>query len=184
MLNFGDITLDFSHQPKEVEQHTYHLGNDYFEQLKDEEILGGEVDLVITVEPVTGSVIEIDSEPDYELTFEYTGQLSIRCDRCLAPMSYEIDFEDYVSVKLGDALDDQDDSLITLDAQEPVYDFGQIAYELLALELPYVHSHEDLSDCDPKMLAHLITEFTPESLMSEEYKTTLKQKIEEINNKK
>lgn len=56
MLNFGDITLDFSHQPKEVESSTYHLGNDYFWAAQDEEILSGEVDLVILVEPVTGSV--------------------------------------------------------------------------------------------------------------------------------
>lgn len=169
MKEYSDITLDFTHPPKQAETYEYHLGEDFFEGHERDEVLGGEVDLVITVTPITESRLD--------LTFSYTGKMSVVCDRCLAPMTHMVDTEEYVNVILGTELNDENDEEITLDAQDPVYDFAWIAYELLALSLPSIHVHEDIEECDPEVVSHLSIEPPTSDDPDSDIWAELKQKI-------
>lgn len=147
MDKYNHLTLDFTHPPKQTESYSFHLGDDFFDEVEATELLGGDVDLVLTVAPLTAN--------RFKLTFGYSGIVSVECDRCLAPMELDVEAEEYVEVILGSALDDENDEEITLDAQDPVYDFSWIAYELLALSLPSIRVHEDISECDPEVVSHL-----------------------------
>ena len=141
-------TIDFTHYKKEVEHLSYHLGDEFFESIEGSQILGGDVELALTITPLPDHL--------YDLAFAYDGVVTLPCDRCLAPLEYEMGVDEQMSVKLGEGLDDENDEFITLDAQEPKYDFTWIFYELLALHLPIQHVHEDPKDCDQDMLKYLV----------------------------
>ena len=149
-----DFTIDFTHYKKEVEHLSYHLGDDFFAGIEGSEILGGDVELELTITPLPDHL--------YDLAFAYDGVVTLPCDRCLAPMEYEMGVDEQMSVKLGEALDDENDEFITLPMQEPVYDFTWIFYELLALHLPIQHVHENLEDCDGEMLKYLVSNIPDE----------------------
>lgn len=142
----NEFTLDFTNFPKQPETHQFQLGSDFFAQFENAEIKSGDIDLQLTVDPITAERLH--------LTFDYVGDVQAECDRCLKPMDIEIDEARDVDVVIGDSLNDKDDEVITLDAQEPIYDFTWIAYELLALQLPIQRMH-DIEDCDPEMVKYL-----------------------------
>ncbi|MBR8704245.1 hypothetical protein IX315_001933 [Porphyromonas levii] len=151
----NDFTLDFTHFPKEAESIELLLGDDFFARNEGGEILGGDVSLILTVSPLDTN--------RFQLSFDYVGEVSVECDRCLQPLSIDIDAVELVDIVIGDSLNDVDDEVITLDAQNPIYDFSWIAYELLALHLPIQRMHE-IEDCDPEMVKYL----TPEEPRNEE----------------
>lgn len=150
-----DFRLDFTHFPKVSETIDYELGDSFFSQIDSSEILGGEVSLTITIVPLGTSRLE--------LLFDYQGVVDVECDRCLQPISFDMDVNERVEVEIGDALNDENDEIITLNAQDPVYDFSWIAYELLALHLPIQRMH-DIEDCDPEMVKYLTSEMPDEEI--------------------
>ena len=97
-------------------------------------------------------------------------------------MELDVEAEEYVEVILGSALDDENDEEITLDAQDPVYDFSWIAYELLALSLPSIRVHEDISECDPEVVSHLEMEPPTENNPHDPMWAELKEKINKNKN--
>lgn len=143
-----DFTIDFTHHKTDAEHLEYRLGDDFFRTIEGSQILGGDVRLALTITPLPDHL--------YDLEFAYDGVVTVPCDRCLAPLELEMGVDEIMSVKIGDSLDDENDEFITLPAQEPVYDFTWIFYELLALHLPLQHAHEDPKDCDQEMLKYLV----------------------------
>ena len=154
-----DYIIDFTHIKGREERLDYLLGNDFFEQIEGAEILGGDVRLVVTIRPLPDAL--------YDLTFSYDGTVTLPCDRCLLPMELPMTVEEKMSVQLGESLDDENDEFVTLNAQEPKYDFGWIFYELLALHLPLRHVHPDPKECDPEMLKYLV-DTPPDETKAEE----------------
>lgn len=142
----NDFTLDFTHFPKEEVSYELHLGDEFFALFESEAISGGDVSLILTVSPLSAHRLQ--------LSFDYVGEVSVPCDRCLLPMTVDVDIEELVDVVLGESLNDEDDEIITLDAQNPVYDFSWVVYELLALHLPIQRMH-DIEECDPEMVKYL-----------------------------
>ena len=140
--------IDFTHIKKEVETVEYHLEDAFFEHIEGSEITGGDVHLVVTITPMPNRL--------YDLTFDYSGVVTLPCDRCLAPMQLPMEVHEMVTVELGEALDDEDDEHIVLNELDPTYDFGWIAYELLALHLPIQHTHEPIEECDQEMVKYLV----------------------------
>lgn len=143
-----EYIIDFTHFKTEVEHLSYHLDDRFFRNIEDSEILGGDVRLDVTITPLPDHL--------YDLAFDYDGTVTLPCDRCLAPMTQDMEVEEKMNIKLGEALDDENDEFVTLNAQEPKYDFTWIFYELLALHLPLRHMHEDPKDCDQEMLKYLV----------------------------
>lgn len=168
----NDFTLDFTNFPKEVESCELQLGDDFFAHFEDGEISGGDVDLILSVSPLDADRLQ--------LSFDYVGEVRVECDRCLLPISIEVDAEESVDVVLGESLNDVDDEVITLDAQNPIYDFSWIVYELLALHLPIQRMH-DIEDCDPEMVKYL-TPDEPSNGEEDPRWAELKREINDKNN--
>lgn len=143
-----DYTIDFTHFKTDVEHLSYRFGDDFFQGIEGSQILGGDVELSLTITPLPDHL--------YDLAFAYDGVVTLPCDRCLAPLEYEMGVDEQMNIKIGEALDDENDEFITLNGQEPKYDFTWIFYELLALHLPIQHVHEDPKDCDQDMLKYLV----------------------------
>ena len=117
-LNLGEHVFDFQ------------LSNDYFCQIENSELLGGEahVHAELTLR-----------ERDFDLSMDVQGQVQVTCDRCLDAMDVEID-----------AYEDEWD----WDEEPKKVDLSWLAYELIIVNLPLVHSHQD-GGCNPEMDALL-----------------------------
>lgn len=147
--------IDFTHIKTEVETLEYHLGDAFFEGIEGAEITAGDVALTVTIKPLPNQI--------YELAFDYSGAVTLPCDRCLAPMKLPMEVQEEMTVELGEALDDENDEHIVLNAMDPTYDFGWIFYELLALHLPIQHTHDRIEECDPEMVKYLVDQIPEEA---------------------
>ena len=155
MEHKDSFIFDFTHLPKHPETYQYTLGRSFFADVPDAEISDGDILLEVTLQPLSSERLL--------LLWHYTGSVEVPCDRCLDPLSIDMEIEEQLEVIIGDELDDENNEVITLNAQDPIYDFKWIAYELLALHLPIQRVHK-IEDCNPNMVKYLTS--------SEPYSTT------------
>ena len=114
----------------------YQLDNAYLQSVEKTELLGGTVQ----------AHADLDlRERDFDLRIRVEGTVQVVCDRGLDPMDIVVDAED-----------DMD-----LDEDTKTLDLEWLAYELVIVNLPLVHSHQP-GGCNPQMDAllqsHLCTE--------------------------
>ena len=81
-----------------VQEFTYHLGKDFFNDIEPLEVRGGNVDAVVSVDRKSDDIYQI------EMTLK--GEITIPCDRCLDDMQWAVDTSYDLSVKEGDELRD------------------------------------------------------------------------------
>ncbi|MDN4754584.1 DUF177 domain-containing protein [Porphyromonadaceae bacterium W3.11] len=171
-------TLDFTHPPVATETIHYELDKAFIDGIEDSILLDADVTLELTIEPLT--------DQRYQLNLVYDGEVVVECDRCLQPLSLPMHVDEGLELILGDHLDDENDEQIILDAQDPVYDFSWIFYELLALHLPIQRTH-DIEDCDPEFVKYLVNELPEETQPEDDDNVdpiwqSLKDKMDKNNN--
>jgi uncharacterized metal-binding protein YceD (DUF177 family) len=108
----------------------FQLDNSYFSTIENSELLGGTVDVKVRL---------ILHEEDFAVDMDIVGQVQVTCDRCLDSMDVDVDiYEEEME------LEDDPKQL----------DLAWLAYELIIVNLPLVHSHQD-GGCNPEMDALL-----------------------------
>lgn len=124
------------------------LDDEFFGALELSEVLGGKVTVHATLDL---------RATDYNLSLDLKGMVEVTCDRCLEPMSIDVEHEEQFS--------SPDEDHIALD-ENGILDIAWLAYETIIVNLPLVHSHQT-GGCNPEMDAllhnHLCTESEPES---------------------
>ena len=108
----------------------FQLDNSYFSTIENSELLGGTVDVKVRL---------ILHEEDFAVDMDIVGQVQVTCDRCLDSMDVDVDIYEE-EMELED------------DAKQ--LDLAWLAYELIIVNLPLVHSHQD-GGCNPEMDALL-----------------------------
>ena len=113
-------------------EHVYdfQLDSDYFNAIENSEVLGGEV--------AVSARLQL-REYDFDLEIAVKGLVQVTCDRCLDAMD--------VAVLAEETEWDWDEEPKQLD-------LSWLAYELIIVNLPLVHSHQD-GGCNPEMDALL-----------------------------
>ena len=108
----------------------FQFDNSYFSTIENSELLGGTVDVKVRL---------ILHEEDFAVDMDIVGQVQVTCDRCLDSMDVDVDiYEEEME------LEDDPKQL----------DLAWLAYELIIVNLPLVHSHQD-GGCNPEMDALL-----------------------------
>ena len=108
----------------------FQLDNSYFSTIENSELLSGSVDVKARL---------IIHEDDFAVDLDIVGQVQVTCDRCLDAMDVDVDiYEEDIEVE-------EDTKQI---------DLAWLAYELIIVNLPLVHSHQD-GGCNPQMDALL-----------------------------
>ena len=120
----------------------FQLDSAYFTGVEKTELLGGSV----------SAKAELDLHPNtLSLHVWVDGVVQVTCDRCLDSMDITIQADDDMEIE---------DGAHTVDLQ-------WLAYELIVVNLPLVHSHQN-GGCNPQMAAllqdHLCTSEEPEIL--------------------
>jgi uncharacterized metal-binding protein YceD (DUF177 family) len=132
------------------------LDDGFFKELEKTEVLGGKVEAKI--------VLNLREE-DYWLTIAVHGTVFVTCDRCLDPMSLEIDASETSSpndeMSADESLNDEPK------ASNDVLDLTWLAYEIVSINIPVVHCHQ-AGECNKQMELllqdHLCDEPEPEEI--------------------
>ncbi|MCF0198763.1 MAG: DUF177 domain-containing protein [Bacteroidaceae bacterium] len=127
------MTVNLKDQQADVTTYDWHLDDSYFSGVEGAEIQQGTVDVTLEVKRLTAA---------YDLTFRYRGTLTLLCDRCLEPMQQPVEGETTLRVRLGEAWEDDGDT-ITIPEADGTLDVTWNLYEMLALAIPLRHVHPD-----------------------------------------
>ena len=116
----------------EIGEHLFdfQLDNSYFSTIENSELLGGTVDVKVRL---------ILHEEDFAVDMDIVGQVQVTCDRCLDSMDVDVDIYE---------------EELELEEDTKQLDLAWLAYELIIVNLPLVHSHQD-GGCNPDMDALL-----------------------------
>ncbi|MGN1239834.1 MAG: YceD family protein [Paludibacteraceae bacterium] len=107
----------------------YELDSEYFQSVEKSEVLSGHVQAKAELAL---------RERDFDLRIKVGGTVQVTCDRCLDPMDLAVDAEEDME----------------LDEGTETIDLEWLAYELVIVNLPLVHSHQP-GGCNPQMDALL-----------------------------
>jgi uncharacterized metal-binding protein YceD (DUF177 family) len=108
----------------------FQLDDAYFSEIENSELLGGQVKVEAHLNL---------REYDFDLDIAVKGLVQVTCDRCLDEMDVAIDVEE---------------NEWEWDEEPKLIDLSWLAYELIIVNLPLVHSHQD-GGCNPEMDALL-----------------------------
>ena len=125
--------VDLKRLPVGTHLFDFQLDSDFFSSLEKSEILSGEV--------VAKAVLNLREE-DYQLNIAVQGTVFVVCDRCLDPMPIEIDAEQ--EIFSGDEEEEP------LNSQLSTLNLSWLAYEIVSINIPLVHSHQ-AGECNKQM---------------------------------
>lgn len=137
--------LDFTHPLGDKRVIEYQLDQEFWRAFKSEEIDEGNVTACVTLTPVRDVI---------EVSIDLKGSVVVQCDRCLDPLTIDVQSEEQLTIEIGDEERD-DDLLITLSKQQPTYDIAPLLYTMVVLALPLQRMHE-IDDCNPDMVRYLV----------------------------
>ena len=132
---------------REAVARTLHLDNEYFADLDQCEILGGDVKVEMRVRFGAGDT--------YLFTYKGEGTVVVACDRCLDPTTLPIVFEEELRVGYDD--DNPDADLIVIPFSQTLYDTAWDIYESIALNLPLQRVHPE-GMCNADMMSRFSAE--------------------------
>ena len=139
--------IDLTRLPIGTHEFDIQLNNDFFSGLEKTEILSGQV--------VAKAVLNL-REDDYSLRIAVQGTVFVTCDRCLDPMPLDINDEQTI-----ESIDED----LSLNPQPSTLNLTWLAYEIVSINIPLVHSHQP-GACNPQMdlllQSHLCDEPEPE----------------------
>ena len=126
---------------------TLHLDNEYFADLEQSEIIGGDVKVEMRVRFGAGDT--------YLFTYKGEGTVVVACDRCLDPTTIPIVFEEELRVGYDD--DNADADLIVIPLSQTHYDTAWDIFESIALNLPLQRVHPE-GECNADMMSRFSAE--------------------------
>jgi uncharacterized metal-binding protein YceD (DUF177 family) len=148
--NPDQYQIAFSGLNSGTHQFDFIIGNSFFEQVKDTEITGGSVSVVITM---------AKDERMMDLHLAIEGKVSVACDRCNEQMEMDVKGNERLIIKLGDRYYEESDDVQVIPDTAHQFDMSPFLYEYIHLLLPIrrVHPEDDQgnSRCDPEIIRKL-----------------------------
>lgn len=125
----------------------YHVEGDFFNEAESADIVAACIDVT--------ALVNRKEENYFEFSFRCTGTVTIPCDRCLAPMTLEVDTTYAVSAtQQGDVLDDSGDGQLFVPESWHELDVAPIIRDTVLLSIPLTHTHAP-GECDPIVMEKL-----------------------------
>jgi len=142
--------VDLKRLPVGTHLFDFQLDSDFFASLEKSEILSGEV--------AAKAVLNLREE-DYRLNIAVQGTVFVVCDRCLDPMPLDINDEQEIF--------SEDEEMSNDKSQMSNLDLSWLAYEIVSINIPIVHSHQP-GECNKQMELllqnHLCAEPEPDEI--------------------
>ncbi len=141
-------TIDLFAASEREETIAIDLTDKFFEDVEQNEIIGGQLHLEVSV--------RVKTTDYFEVSYHITGNVNVACDRCLEAVIYDIDTEDSVLVFSGEGEPTNDEARI-LPPRSNHYDLSWDVYETVALSLPIQRTHAE-GECNADMLHRFTVE--------------------------
>jgi len=119
-LNYGNL-VPGKHEFK------FHLDSDFFLESGASLVEGGNVDVLLDVEKTNKKL---------DLFFRLDGELTVKCDNCLAVLDYPIEGDSKVFVKFAEKSDFSDDEILYVSYDDYKLDLSELLYDFALLKLP------------------------------------------------
>lgn len=123
----------------------YHLDKQFFADMESADIRDADVDVKLSVS-YNGDA--------YDLTFAFSGEIVVLCDRCLDDLQLPIDTTYHIMVKYGDDFNDDSDELLEIPQSDNNLNVAYMLYDTVTLAIPIKHVHP-LGKCNRAMSAIL-----------------------------
>lgn len=140
MCNFERFDIDLKALTEDSTALVYDLDDQFFEAIEDTQVQGGSLHVSGSIRKTTGF---------FELQLHTSGTVRIPCDRCLDLMDQPIEADLRLTVKLGDANQEEDD-LVIVDEADGILHTAWYIYESVVLAVPIQHVHQP-GDCNDAM---------------------------------
>ncbi len=129
-----------------VQEFNYHLDAAFFNDVEATDVRDADVE----------AHVKVDRKDDeiYQLSFEFSGEITIPCDRCLDDMRLPIDTTYNLTVKEGEEYDDSDDQVLVIPGHWRELDLTPLMRDTVLLTIPIMHAHPD-GECNEQMLNRL-----------------------------
>lgn len=99
--------------------------------------------------------LDIEKKHDlYDLTFTFSGEVQVPCDRCLDPIDLDASTTYHITVQYGDRYDDASDDLLIIPESNSYLNVAYMLYDSILLTIPMRHVHP-LGKCNRAMAAAL-----------------------------
>ena len=148
-----DTRIQFSGLKPGTYEFSYELDGEFFKGFENAELSDGRVDFEVKLER---------KERLMMFDFRFKGEVETVCDRCLGPLTVEVEGEETLCVKFGEDSRSEDENVVFLPESAYEIDLGQNMYEYVVVSMPMVHYHPTGEDgkpmCDPEMLKYIGTE--------------------------
>jgi uncharacterized protein len=150
-VNYADqYQIAFSGLHPGLHKFDFQIGDKFFEQVKDTEITGGDVSVVVTM---------AKEERMMDLHLDINGKVRVTCDRCNELMDVEVNGTERLIVKLGDHYYEESEDVQVIPDTSHQFDLSPFLYEYIHLLLPIRRVHpedeEGNSQCDPEIIKKL-----------------------------
>jgi len=148
---FVAYTLPIQGLKSGVHHFKFEVDNAFFAQFEDSPVQEGKVLFEL----------ELDKRPDMMLfDFILEGFVKAECDRCTATIDLPLEDERQLIVKFGEKeIEEEDDEVIFLHRDAPVFNVAKYLYEFVVLALPITNTYDCENDPEPpcnfEVLKHL-----------------------------
>ena len=105
----------------------YHLDNEFFGMIGEEEIQKGDIKCRVTVDK---------TQKQSELNFELEGKVVVECDRCLEEMDQPVKTTGHLIVRFGKEFKDDGDDIVIVPEEQGYINISWFLYEFVTLAIP------------------------------------------------
>ncbi len=131
-------------------EYNFHVQDLFFDAMESEDVHHADVKVNLKLDKQSRMMI---------LDFDFKGNLTLACDRCLDDMDLPIDINYQLVVKYGKQDEEQEEGILYLRDDQFQLDVSSIIYENLILAIPIKHVHADDSEgnstCNMEQIAIL-----------------------------
>ena len=143
------LNINLAHAAEAAKRIHVELTNDFFADLEQEEISGGAVHADILVLASAGDI--------YTIKINVQGSVIVKCDRCLDPLTIDVEADDIIKVKDGEPHESDAVDLHYLEGNSLCYDLSWDLYEIIETALPMQRVHQH-GECNQEMLSFILGE--------------------------
>jgi uncharacterized metal-binding protein YceD (DUF177 family) len=109
-------------------------------------------------------ILDLLKEPNLmDLHFQVKGKMELLCDRCLKAFDYPLEGDFRLIIKLGEEFIEESDEVLVIPQTESRFDVSQYIFEYINLMLPIQRAHEDIRECDARVIEKLEEHSKPQS---------------------
>lgn len=153
------LNINLAYAAEAAKRLDVELTDRFFANLEQEEISGGDVHAEIFVRASAGNIFNVQ--------IKVKGNVIVACDRCLDPLSIEVEATDNIKIKDAEQEDCDAPEMLYLEANNPCYDLSWQLYEIIETALPMQRVHAE-GECNKDMVSYIMTADDEENSFDDE----------------